>query len=136
MQAILLEQPGNLKRITKEHPGKPGPDEVLLKMKMLGICGTDLHAFHGNQPFFAYPRILGHEIAAEVVETGKEVTHLQVGDLCTIIPYRNTGEDQAVRRGKSNCGSTLKVFGVHEDGAMQEYFLYDATLAILSCIAS
>jgi 2-desacetyl-2-hydroxyethyl bacteriochlorophyllide A dehydrogenase len=126
MNAIVLEQPGTLKNIVKPHPGRPAAGEVLLKMKALGVCGTDLHAYHGRQPFFTYPRILGHEIAAEVVETGSGVTHLKSGDLCAVIPYRNEIADQAVRRGKTNCGSTLKVFGVHEDGAMQEYFLYNA----------
>ena len=126
MKAIILEEPGKLKPISKEHPGRPASKQVLLKMRRLGICGTDLHAYHGRQPFFTYPRILGHEIAAEVVEFGAEVTHLQKGDLVSVIPYRNQMQDQAVRNGKTNCGSTLKVFGVHEDGAMQEYFLYDA----------
>ena len=126
MKAIILEEPGKLKPISKEHPGRPVSNQVLLKMRRLGICGTDLHAYHGRQPFFTYPRILGHEIAAEVVEFGAEVTHLQKGDLVSVIPYRNQMQDQAVRNGKTNCGSTLKVFGVHEDGAMQEYFLYDA----------
>lgn len=124
MNAIILEQPGELKQITKEHPGKPAAGEVLLKIRRLGICGTDLHAYHGRQPFFAYPRILGHEIAAEVVEPGDGVTHLNVGDKCAVMPYRNTSFDQAVRNGKTHCGANVKVLGVHEDGAMQEYILY------------
>ncbi len=124
MNAIILEQPGELKQITKEHPGKPAAGEVLLKIRRLGICGTDLHAYHGRQPFFAYPRILGHEIAAEVVELGDGVTHLSIGDRCAVMPYRNTSFDQAVRNGKTHCGSNVKVLGVHEDGAMQEYIVY------------
>lgn len=126
MNAIILEQPGDFKRITKEKPDRPGPGDVLLKIKMLGICGTDLHAFKGNQPFFSYPRILGHEIAAEVVELGEGVTHLTVGDRCAVMPYRNTSADQAVRRGKTHCGDHVRVLGVHEDGAMQEYITYQA----------
>ena len=128
MQAIILEEPGKLKQTELPAPQNPGPGEVILKMKRLGICGTDLHAFKGQQPFFTYPRILGHEIAAEVIETGSEVTHLKAGDRCTVIPYRNREEDQAVRRGKTNCGSTLSVFGVHEDGAMREFIIYPANL--------
>jgi len=124
MNAIILEQPGELQRSTKSHPGSPAAGEVLLKIKRLGICGTDLHAYNGNQPFFSYPRILGHEIAAEVVELGEGVTHLTVGDVCAVMPYRNTSTDQAVRRGKTHCGDHVKVLGVHEDGAMQEYLLY------------
>ncbi|WP_428661504.1 zinc-binding alcohol dehydrogenase family protein [Runella sp.] len=126
MNAIVLEEPGVLKKIQKEQPQQPQPNEVLLKMRRLGICGTDLHAFNGKQPFFSYPRILGHEIAAEVVALGEQVNHLKIGDLCAVMPYRNKEVDQAVRRGKTNCGSTLSVFGVHEDGAMQEYITYPA----------
>jgi 2-desacetyl-2-hydroxyethyl bacteriochlorophyllide A dehydrogenase len=128
MKAIVLQEPGKLERIEKDAPHAPKAGEVLLKMRRLGVCGTDLHAFNGKQPFFTYPRILGHEIAAEVVALGADVTHLKVGDLCAVMPYRNEEEDQAVRRGKTNCGSSLKVLGVHEDGAMQEYITYSAHL--------
>ncbi len=126
MQAIVLEQPEVLKKIELEAPQPPAPNDVLLKMKRLGVCGTDLHAYKGNQPFFSYPRILGHEIAAEVIALGENVSHLKIGDRCAVMPYRNKEIDQAVRRGKTNCGSTLSVLGVHEDGAMQEYISYPA----------
>lgn len=128
MKAIVLEEPGTFKRIEKVALTAPLADEVLLKIKRLGICGTDLHAFRGEQPFFTYPRILGHEIAAEVVEKGAGITHLKTGDICAVMPYRNETVDQAVRRGKTNCGSGLKVLGVHEDGAMQEFIKYPAHL--------
>ena len=126
MKAIILNQPGEFKRITKDHPGKPGEGEVLLKIKQLGVCGTDLHAYKGRQPFFSYPRILGHEIAAQVVELGEGVSHLHVGDHCAVMPYRNTSADQAVRRGRTHAGDHVRVLGVHEDGAMQEYLIYRA----------
>ncbi len=128
MKAIVLEKIGKLKQITKQYPQPPKHGEVLLKMKRLGICGTDLHAFKGHQPFFNYPRILGHEIAAEVVALGVGVSHLSIGDFCTVMPYCNKEADQAVRRGRTNCGSSLSVFGVHEDGAMQEFITYPGDL--------
>lgn len=128
MKTIVLEKPGELKQVEMERPGKPSGHQVLLQIKRLGVCGTDLHAFNGKQPFFTYPRILGHEIAAQVVELGKGVTHLKLGDHCTVMPYRNTIIDQAVKRGKTNCGSGLSVLGVHEDGAMQEFILCEADL--------
>jgi 2-desacetyl-2-hydroxyethyl bacteriochlorophyllide A dehydrogenase len=128
MKAIVLEEPGKFRKVEKDKPKNPLAHEVLLKIKRLGICGTDLHAYNGKQPFFTYPRILGHEIAAEVIKIGKDVRHLKKGDICAVIPYRNEVEDQAVRRGKTNCGSNLKVLGVHEDGAMQEYITYPAHL--------
>jgi 2-desacetyl-2-hydroxyethyl bacteriochlorophyllide A dehydrogenase len=128
MTAIVLEKPGHFKKIEKDPPTAPAPGHVLLKIRQFGVCGTDLHAFKGRQPFFTYPRILGHEVAAEVVALGEGVTNLQVGDLCTVMPYRNEVEDQAVRRGLTNCGSGLKVLGVHEDGAMQAFITYPAQL--------
>lgn len=126
MKAIILHEPGRFEYITKEKPSDLEPDEVLLKIKKVSICGTDLHAYNGKQPFFTYPRILGHEVSAEIVGLGSEVAGVKIGDACTVEPYRNLVEDQAVRRGKTNCGSTLTVLGVHEDGAMQEYITYKA----------
>lgn len=126
MKAIVLNEPGSFRYADVPAPGEPRENEVLLKVKCLGVCGTDLHAYKGRQPFFTYPRILGHEIAAEIAALGKGVTGLSVGDLCTVLPYRNTVADQAVQRGKINCGSGLAYMGVHEDGAMQEYFIRDA----------
>jgi len=126
MKAIILQEPGKFEVVTREMPGQPGDDEVLLKIKNISICGTDLHAYKGQQPFFSYPRILGHEIAAKVIDVGAAVTHLKPGDLCSIEPYRNAEIDQAVKRGKTTCGGKLTVLGVHEDGALQEYFVYRA----------
>ncbi|WP_316793346.1 zinc-binding alcohol dehydrogenase family protein [Pedobacter frigoris] len=124
MKAIILKEPGKFEAIVKPLPHLPEEGEVLMKIKHISICGTDLHAYKGKQPFFSYPRILGHEIAAEVVAIGEGITHLKPGDLCSIEPYRNAAVDQAVRRGKTTCGSKLTVLGVHEDGALQEYFIY------------
>jgi len=126
MKAVVLNEPGSLVKADVPSVGEPAENEVLLKVKCLGICGTDLHAYKGRQPFFTYPRILGHEIAAEIVSFGKAVTGLHTGDLCTVLPYRNTIIDQAVKSGKFNCGSGLVYMGVHEDGAMQEYFIREA----------
>jgi 2-desacetyl-2-hydroxyethyl bacteriochlorophyllide A dehydrogenase len=128
MKAILLEEPGKFKNIEFATIQAPNKNEVTLKIRQLGVCGTDLHAYNGKQPFFSYPRILGHEIAAEVVALGERVTHLKVGDLCSVNPGINRIEDQAVRRGKTNCGTSLSLIGVHEDGAMQEYINHPADL--------
>lgn len=91
-------------------------------MRNIGVCGTDLHAFRGRQPFFTYPRILGHELAVDVVDVGNDVTALKAGDRCAVNPYLNCGTCQACRRGKTNCCETLKVLGVHIDGGMRERF--------------
>lgn len=93
---------------------------TILQIKRVGICGTDLHAFEGTQPFFTYPRILGHELAADIIETGHP--GFTKGETVTIIPYFNCGECIACRSGKPNCCAALKVCGVHIDGAMADYF--------------
>lgn len=94
-------------------------DQTLLKIKRIGICGTDLHAFEGTQPFFNYPRILGHELAAEIVQTN--TTGFNIGEPVTIIPYFNCGVCIACRMGKPNCCVSINVCGVHVDGGMRQY---------------
>lgn len=121
MNAIILKEPGKLKKIQLDKDTTLEADQVLLKVHRIGICGTDMHAFQGNQPFFSYPRILGHELGVEVLEVGKDVNNVVVGDKCSVEPYFNYMEDQAVRRGKPNCGENISVFGVHEDGGMREF---------------
>ena len=127
MKAIILNEPGSFSLIEKDVPKLISEDDALLKVLKIGVCGTDLHAFSGNQPFFTYPRILGHELAVEVIEIGKNVKNVKVGDRCTVLPYRNPHTDQAVLRGKPNCGEHLTVLGVHEDGGMQQYITYPAS---------
>lgn len=95
---------------------------ALLKVKRIGICGTDLHAFEGTQPFFNYPRVLGHELAGEIVEIESH-TDYRVGDHVSIIPYFSCGTCFACAQGKTNCCPTLNVFGVHSDGGMAEFIL-------------
>lgn len=92
---------------------------TLLKIRRIGICGTDLHAYEGTQPFFSYPRILGHELAAEIVTT--DAAGFSVGEQVSFIPYFNCGECIACRMGKPNCCAKINVCGVHIDGGMREY---------------
>lgn len=127
MKAIRLKEPGNWETLDAEKPSSElQAGEALLKVKKIGVCGTDLHAFKGSQPFFNYPRILGHELAVEVVALADDVELIKVGDRCSVEPYYNEGINQAVRNGKPNCGDNLRVLGVHVDGGMQEYFTYPA----------
>jgi 2-desacetyl-2-hydroxyethyl bacteriochlorophyllide A dehydrogenase len=126
MKTMRLEQPGQFALAETAPPGAPGPGEVLVRVLTVGICGTDLHAFEGTQPFFTYPRILGHELAVEVVETGDGVTGLQRGDLCAVNPYMSCGECAACLRGRTNCCAQLRVIGVHCDGGMRDRILLPA----------
>src|SRR5262249_59178027 len=87
MKQLDLEQPGRFVVSETAHPGEPREGEVLVKVRGLGVCGTDLHAFRGKQPFFTYPRRLGYELGVEVVEVGPKVTELKAGDLCSVEPY-------------------------------------------------
>jgi 2-desacetyl-2-hydroxyethyl bacteriochlorophyllide A dehydrogenase len=80
-----------------------------------------LHAFRGEQPFFTYPRILGHELAIEVAELGSNEYGLEIGDRCAVEPYLNCGECIACREGKPNCCIKLQVLGVNCDGGMREF---------------
>ena len=97
----------------------PGPGFSLIKINRIGICGTDLHAFEGTQPFFNYPRILGHELSAEFISG--DATGFYQGERVTFIPYFYCGKCIACRIGKENCCTSLKVCGVHIDGGMAEY---------------
>lgn len=93
--------------------------ETLLKIERVGICGTDLHAYEGTQPFFSYPRILGHELAATIVTT--DAAGFSVGEAVTFIPYFYCGTCIACRMGKSNCCAKINVCGVHIDGGMRTF---------------
>lgn len=119
MKYISCEHPGNLSFGEKNDP-VPLSGDILLKVKAVGICGTDLHAYQGNQPFFQYPRILGHELATEIFDIGNSTAALSAGDRVVIIPYINCEQCQACAAQQSNCCENLKVLGVHTDGGMQE----------------
>jgi 2-desacetyl-2-hydroxyethyl bacteriochlorophyllide A dehydrogenase len=126
MKQVVLEQPGRLVVSETAPPGQPRECEALVKVRRLGICGTDLHAFRGKQPFFTYPRRLGHELGVEVVEVGPNVTGLSAGDLCSVEPYLTCGQCIACRNGKTNCCTDLKCLGVHTDGGMCEFITVPA----------
>ena len=117
MLTILLEKPGSFAAIDRPEPAA-APGTALVRVHRIGVCGTDLHAFAGKQPFFTYPRVLGHELGVEVIDPGDEPHSLKPGDRCSVEPYLNCGHCIACRRGKPNCCTTLQVLGVHTDGGM------------------
>ena len=120
MRTITLHEPGQLAHSETDAPLLSSPDNALVRVRRVGICGTDIHAYGGRQPFFTYPRILGHELGVEVVEVGANVTDIAAGDQCAVEPYLNCGQCIACRRGKTNCCANLQVLGVHADGGMRE----------------
>lgn len=120
MKTITLETPGQFSFTHTSPPDSFGDGEALVRVCRVGICGTDLHAYRGRQPFFSYPRILGHELGVEIVAIGENAQGLKVGDKCAVEPYLNCGVCIACRRGRTNCCASLKVLGVHTDGGMRE----------------
>ncbi len=118
MLHIILEKPGRF--VTAERALPPrAAGEARVRVHRIGVCGTDLHAFAGKQPFFTYPRVLGHELGVEVIDPGDEPNGLKPGDRCSVEPYLNCGQCIACRRGKPNCCAALQVMGVHTDGGMR-----------------
>lgn len=120
MKAIVCAEPGSMNIVEKESPATLEGEDVLVAIKRIGICGTDTHAFAGKQPFFTYPRILGHELSGVVEAIGTDVKNVHVGDVVTIIPYMHCAECVACRSGKTNCCTHMQVLGVHIDGGMAE----------------
>ena len=139
MQALQLTAPQNFSLLQKAAPASPPAGQVLVKVRAIGICGTDVAGYLGKMPFIHYPRILGHELGVEVLQTGQGVTHLQAGDLCCVEPYLHCATQQTQRPGGSEvcpscqAGATnrcehLQVLGVHCDGGMCDMLTLPAQL--------
>ena len=114
MNTLILEQPRLLAWHEVAEP-IPAATEALVRVRRCGVCGTDIHALAGKQPFFSYPRRLGHELCVEIVSAPAD-SGLSPGDLCAVEAYYFCGDCPACRAGKTNCCKYLKVLGVHIDG--------------------
>lgn len=119
MLSVICESPGVLRAQQSDVPVR-APGEVLLRVSRVGICGTDLHIFTGNQPYLQYPRVMGHEFSA-VVADAEHASGFAPGDAVYVMPYLSCGRCVACRQGKTNCCVEIKVLGVHRDGALAEY---------------
>jgi len=128
MKTLVCTRPGVLEYYQEEKPLLTAGNTII-KIKRIGICGTDLHAFEGTQPFFSYPRILGHELAGELIEFDN-APGFKTGEAVTFIPYFNCGKCIACRSGKPNCCANLRVCGVHINGGMAEYLSVPSNLLI------
>ncbi|MFN4156225.1 MAG: zinc-binding alcohol dehydrogenase family protein [Paracoccaceae bacterium] len=118
MQALVCVEPGRLELGQRPRP-EDRPGHIRLKVEAIGICGTDYHIFGGNQPFLAYPRVMGHELAARALQDSADGT-IARGDLVVVNPYITCGACHACRIGKPNCCENIGVLGVHRDGGMCE----------------
>ena len=131
MKQIVVPQPFRVE--VREVPiPVPESGEVLLRMRYGGICGSDLGIYRGTMPYGAYPRVPGHELAAEVVRAVDGVEGWKPGTLVTVNPYFNCGSCYSCRRGLVNCCTGNETMGVQRDGGFSEYIaipaerLYDA----------
>jgi 2-desacetyl-2-hydroxyethyl bacteriochlorophyllide A dehydrogenase len=118
VKVVLCVAPGEMRIEERPDPSR-AENEVLVRIRRIGICGTDLHIFRGRQPFASYPRVLGHELAAEVIEA-PHGSGLSAGARVCIMPYLSCGECIACRKGRTNCCVNIAVLGVHRDGGMAE----------------
>ncbi|MDG2531049.1 zinc-binding alcohol dehydrogenase family protein [Caulobacter endophyticus] len=119
MDVLVCAAPGELVLERRPMPA-PGPDEVLLRVRRVGVCGTDMHIYRGTQPYLSYPRVMGHELSGEVV-AAPAGGGLAPGDHAYVMPYLSCGSCPACAKGKTNCCMNIRVLGVHIDGGLAEY---------------
>jgi 2-desacetyl-2-hydroxyethyl bacteriochlorophyllide A dehydrogenase len=126
MKTIVLQEPGRFSLMETPAARPTSPGEAVVRVRRVGICGTDLHAFKGEQPYFTYPRVLGHELGVEIVSVSENAEGLRAGDRCAVEPYLNCGACIACRKGKTNCCESIQVLGVHTDGGLRELMIVPA----------
>jgi threonine dehydrogenase-like Zn-dependent dehydrogenase len=134
MKALSLLNAGEARIVDVLEPKAAAPN-LLLKVEMVGLCGTDLNSFRGRNPLVTYPRVLGHEIAATVIEGTAQIVP---GTHVTVSPYTSCGKCPSCRRGRENACRYNETFGVQRDGAITEYLsvpaskVYPSTLPLKS----
>ncbi len=119
MLTIVCDAPRQLRAEDRPRPVR-APGEVLVRLRRIGVCGTDLHIFTGDQPYLSYPRVMGHELAG-TVEEAPDGSRLRPGEIVSILPYLSCGTCNACRNGLTNGCCHLQVPGVHSDGGMTEW---------------
>jgi len=106
---------------------QPQADQVLVKIKKIGVCGSDIHVYHGTHPYTPYPVTQGHEVSGQIVEVGEAVKGLEVGQKVTIEPQVFCGRCYPCLHGKYNLCENLKVMGFQTTGTASEYFAVDSS---------
>jgi 2-desacetyl-2-hydroxyethyl bacteriochlorophyllide A dehydrogenase len=127
MKAVVLEGTGNA--VLRSIGSQPvaGPDEILLQVRKVGLCGSDLNSYRGRNPLVSFPRIPGHEIAATVAQTNPNHPEWQVGTAVTLSPYSNCGRCASCLRGRPNACQFNETLGVQRDGALTEFIAVPAS---------
>jgi 2-desacetyl-2-hydroxyethyl bacteriochlorophyllide A dehydrogenase len=123
MKALCVQSPNNMVIEERPMPAIKLPIEVLIKVKAGGICGSDVHIYHGTSSVATYPRVIGHEIVGEIVETGSNVKNFSIGDHVIMDPVISCGACYQCRIGRRNVCGKLEVRSVHVDGGYQEYIV-------------
>lgn len=129
MKALRVEEPNNIAVVEVPKVKIEKDNEILIKVKAAGICGSDISIYSGKSPVATYPRILGHEVTGIVEEIGKSVTRFEVGDHVIIKQTESCNECYACKHGRDNVCIDLKVRGVNMDGGYREYMTVPETSA-------
>jgi L-gulonate 5-dehydrogenase len=126
MVSIVVREPKALEVQSSSVP-EPKAEEVVVRVRRAGICGSDVHILHGSNPFAVYPRVIGHEFAGEVFSVGAGVSGIRVGDHVVVDPVVSCGQCYPCRIGRSNVCAKLQVMGVHCDGGFRDYVAVPAS---------
>jgi len=126
MQAFVINEPGTCSLTDSLEKPSIKADQVLVKIKKVGFCGSDLNTFRGLNPIVSYPRVPGHEVAAEIVAVGSAVpAGLNVGAKVLVLPYTTCGTCWSCLSGRPNACKNNQTLGVQQDGAMTEFLAVD-----------
>jgi L-iditol 2-dehydrogenase len=129
MKQAVLSEPQKV--VFRDVPKpEPGPGQVLIQVKRIGICGSDIHAYYGKHPYISCPIVQGHEFAGRITEVGPDVQILNTGDDVTVMPQLVCGQCYPCRHGNYHICNSLKVIGCQADGAAQEFLAVDQGLVI------
>ncbi len=129
MKQAIMTSPGKIEFRTIDIPVVKD-DQVLVKMDRIGVCGSDIHVFHGMHPYTSYPIVQGHEVSGRVAALGKNTRGFSEGDIVTIMPQITCGKCYPCTHGMYHICEDLKVMGFQTNGAAQEFFAVDASLVL------
>jgi 2-desacetyl-2-hydroxyethyl bacteriochlorophyllide A dehydrogenase len=127
MKAVVLENPGRATVKSVPQPQRVGVGEVLLQVRMVGLCGSDLNSYRGRNPLVSFPRIPGHEVAATVVASNSSHPDWHPGTPVTLSPYTNCGQCASCLRRRPNACQFNQTLGVQRDGALTEFIAVQAS---------
>ncbi|AMH02282.1 Zn-dependent oxidoreductase [Serratia liquefaciens] len=120
MHSVVIEKPGQL--VIQQRPlPQPAANEVRVKIKFAGICGSDVHIYHGHNPFARYPRVIGHEFFGVIDQVGCDVDPQRIGERVAVDPVVSCGHCYPCSIGRPNVCTELQVIGVHRDGGFSDY---------------